>query len=63
MKFLDKRRGIKLDLISRRIAELTEAIQGIDEELYPTILYELREKRQRLAFRRSDLIKKRGTAQ
>jgi hypothetical protein len=61
--FLDKRREVQIDLASRRIAELTEAIEGIDEELYPTTYNELREKRKRLAFRRSDLIKKRGTVQ
>lgn len=62
MGYLDKRRELRIELYSRRIAELTEAIEGIDEELYATTLYELKERRKRLAVKRSDLIKKRGTS-
>jgi hypothetical protein len=58
MGFLAKRRQLKVSLVSKRIEELTEAIDGIDDGFYPEIVAELRERRRKLAFKRSDLIKK-----
>jgi hypothetical protein len=45
---------------SRRIAELTESIDGTDEYMYPHHVRELEEKRKHHAFKRSTLIKKVG---
>jgi hypothetical protein len=43
---------------SRRIAELTETIEGIEEDMWPDEHASFCELRRQAAFRRSDLIKK-----
>lgn len=48
---------IKLNI---RIAQLTEAIEGIDDAFWPEIWEQLKAERARLAWRRSDLINELG---
>lgn len=67
MMWYDKRlnnwRQKRIDRISIRIEQLTQAIDGIDEEFHPSILEELVNHRTVLAFRRSNLIKKKASTQ
>jgi hypothetical protein len=60
-KRLNKWRQKRIDRISIRIEQLTQAINGIDENYHPSIAAELVNHRTVLAFRRSNLIKKKAS--
>lgn len=59
-RLLVKRRSAAIRRHSRKIVELTEAINGTDELIYPHHVLELEVKRKNYAFKRSNLIKKVG---
>lgn len=62
MAFFQRRLQRKINHCSRRIAQLTETIDGIEEEFWPEDYKEFCLMRRKYAMRRSDLIKKREGA-